>query len=320
MREVIESVQYVSERSRWVRIDHAVLDRFVRKRSIEPLRLPPWDPAYHFHDGTEKTVAYLLVVDALNFCFWPEKGKEKWRVCFGTERLDGYYALAAALTQAVKRGEPILDPGFLEAVTAERLARILDGHGELQLMRRRAENLNELGVFLSDSYGGEAARLVEAAKGSAARLARLLARELPSFRDTAEYDGREISFLKRAQIVAADLHGAFAGKAWGAFSDLDRLTAFADYKLPQVLRHLNMLVYEDSLARKVDRCITLPSGSPQEVEIRANTVWCVELMRRGLRERGISANAFEMDWYLWNLGQEEEFRHKPYHRTPTIFY
>jgi hypothetical protein len=29
-------------------------------------------PELHFYDGGPLTVQYLLVVDALNFCFWPD--------------------------------------------------------------------------------------------------------------------------------------------------------------------------------------------------------------------------------------------------------
>ena len=32
--------------------------------------------ALHFFDGGPLTVQYLLVIDTLNFCFWPEGGLE----------------------------------------------------------------------------------------------------------------------------------------------------------------------------------------------------------------------------------------------------
>ena len=119
---------------------------------------------------------------------------------------------------------------------------------------------------------------------------------------------------------AADLFGAFNGNKWGRFSDLDSLTAFADYKLPQVLRHLGVLRYEDALAKKVDQKTLIVAGSPEEVEIRANTIWAVELIRQELHAMGNPLNAFEIDWILWNLGQYDRHGIKPYHRTITIFY
>ena len=187
-------------------------------------------------------------------------------------------------------------------------------------MDRRLENLKDLGRVLLKSYGGEAVRLVEAAGNSAANLARLLAGEMTSYRDTAHYRGRKIFFYKRAQILAADLYGAFGGRAWGGFEDMHALTAFADYKLPQVLRHLGILRYTDSLARRVDGNEHIPSGSEEEIEIRANTIMAVEMSRRELTRSGRTLRAFEIDWILWNLGQDEEFRKRPYHKTVTVYY
>lgn len=320
MNAVLETSRHVMERSRWVHVDRPSLDRFVSESHHAGIRLPTWDARFHFNDGDEKTVAYLLVLDTLNFCFWAPPGEEKWHIRHRSRRLDGYYALAAALKEAVEAGVPVLEASFLADMTPERLSGILGGRGRLQLMDRRAQNLNELGRVLMESYGGAAANLVEAAEGSAVALAGLLATELPSFRDVARYGSRDIWFLKRAQLFAADLHGAFQGRNRGSFSDMDRLTAFADYKLPQVLRHLGILVYDRALEDKVERLEPLPPGSPEEVEIRANTVGCVELLRLGLERAGRAARSYEIDWFLWNMGQDPKFRERPYHRTVTVFY
>jgi hypothetical protein len=101
---------------------------------------------------------------------------------------------------------------------------------------------------------------------------------------------------------------------------MDNVTAFADYKLPQVLRHVGVLQYNPSMDNKVDQGIFLEAGSPEEIEIRANTIWAVELIRQELTQMGKKLRAFEIDWILWNLGQESQFKIKPYHRTKTIFY
>ena len=101
---------------------------------------------------------------------------------------------------------------------------------------------------------------------------------------------------------------------------MDKLTAFADYKLPQVLRHLGILHYSKPLAQKVDQLVYLKVGSPEEIEIRANTIWAVELIRKQLEGKGKGLRPFEIDWILWNMGQQEDFKVKPYHRTLTIFY
>ncbi|MBW1797385.1 MAG: queuosine salvage family protein [Deltaproteobacteria bacterium] len=320
MREVLETTKYVAEKSRLVQIDKQALTRFVRKLLGDEIRVPPWDPCYHFCDGTEETVSYLLVLDSLNFCFWPPPGKAKWEIEYKSEKLSGYYAIAASLKKVFESGIPVTSSAYLAGLTSDELNRILGGRGELQLMGPRLQILNELGQVLLKDYDGKAHRLVEAADNSAAKLARLLAEKFSSFRDIAEYRGHEVFFYKRAQIFAADLHGAFNGKKWGRFGYMDGLTAFADYKLPQVLRHSGIIRYNGSLAKKVDQQVLLEPGSLEEIEIRANTIWAVELIRQELERMGKVLRAFEIDWILWNLGQDDAFRERPYHRTISICY
>ncbi len=320
MSKVLESAARVAAASRAVYIDAGALARFCGELTKGGLRIPTWDDAYHFNDGTEETVTYLLVLDTLNACFWPGPGSVRWEIDYGSTSLSGYYALAACLKRAFESGTPIRRADGLAGLSGDDLTEVFAGRGTLQLMDRRLDALRELGRGLLSAYDGEACRLVEAARGSAVGLSELLADTFSSFRDVATYRGRTVYFYKRAQIFATDLHAAFRGEGWGRFEDLAELTAFADYKLPQVLRQVGILCYAAELAHKVDQKIPLEAGSAEEVEIRANTIWAVEMIRRELNGKGIAVKPFEIDWILWNTGQAEAFRKKPYHRTVTIFY
>ena len=320
MWEVLETARYVTEKSSQVRIDEQALGHFSRKMLEQGIDVPPWDSFHHFFDAGKDTVSYLLVLDCLNFCFWPPQGKSKWEIEYKSRRVSGYHALAASLKKALESGIPIIKAQYLAQLSLGELKQVLGGQGELQLLKRRLRSVHELGKSLLGKYSGQAYRLVEAAQGSAVRLSRLLCEKMPSFRDEAEYHGHKVFFYKRAQIFAADLYGAFEGKDWGNFKDMDKLTAFADYKLPQVLRHLGILRYSKPLAKKVDQLVYLKASSPEEIEIRANTIWTVELIRKELDQMGKSLRSFEIDWMLWNLGQQEAFKVKPYHRTLTVFY
>ena len=77
-----------------------------------------------------------------------------------------------------------------------------------------------------------------------------------------------------------------------------------------------------SLARRVDARERLWPGSAEEVEIRAHTVWAVELMRgrAAWRTVGQSYAAYQIDWWLWECSQHLTGDVRPYHRTRTIFY
>ncbi|MCS6903434.1 MAG: queuosine salvage family protein, partial [Candidatus Bipolaricaulota bacterium] len=257
------------------------------------------------------------ILDSLNFCFWPEP---RWRYRYENEWLDGYLALASSLKEAVARGASVLEASFLAQINENQLSAILAGENEVPLLRERVAVLREAGAVLQAEYDGQAVHLVEEARRSTERLVTLLAQKFSSFRDEALYRGERVCFYKRAQIFCADLYGAFGGERWGEFTDIENLTAFADYKLPQVLRHLGILCYSSELFERIDRREELAAGSEEEIEIRAHTIWAVERLREELFKLGRTLRSFEIDWLLWNLGQREKFRQRPYHRTRTIFY
>jgi hypothetical protein len=279
--------------------------------------------ALHFRDGGARTANWVLLLDALNFCFWGEPNGPRWRVDWRGETLDGYAALAAVLSRALEEGQPLWDAAYLARLDDRTLAQILRPAAAcpmIPLFTARLENAREVGRVLLERYDGQFARAIERADGSAVELALLLAREFPSFNDVAAWRGEPVRFFKRAQICVADLREAFAGAGWGAFRDLDRLTAFADYKLPQLLRRHGALVYAAELAEQVDACVPLLAGSAMEVEIRAATIWAVELLRRALAERGVTQTASAIDYRLWAESQAPDPQLRPYHRTRTPFY
>ena len=320
MQEVLKTAYNVSRMSRRVHIDEKSLTDFSDKLAAGPIEIPSWDHRYHFFDGSERTVSYLLALDTLNFCFWPLSGNRKWEIEYESQNLSGYYALAASLKKAIETGIPITNAEYLAEVSLDSLKNILGGKGELQLMENRVKALNELGRFLLDKYDGQAGKLVGDSKNSAVKLVTLLTENLSSFQDTAYHLGHKVFFYKRAQIFAADLYGAFGGRDWGYFKDINELTSFADYKLPQVLRHLGILCYAEDLENKIDQGIYLEAGGAEEVEIRSNTIRAVELIRSTLSGLGKEIRSFEIDWILWNMGQQNEFKVRPYHKTVTIFY
>jgi hypothetical protein len=312
---VLGSCRLVAEKSRYVRVDEASVAGLAPGLARR-VRAPSWQQRYHWVDGTEKTANWLLVLDALNFSFW---GEPRWRVEHEGERLDGYVALAAALTRAVEAGRPLWDAGYLSALTPGELGEILAGENVLPLLDRRLEHLHEVGEVLQAKYDGWFTRAIESCNGSAVRLVQLVVSDFLSFDDIADVKGQEVRFHKRAQLLVSDLYGAFGGERWGRFTDLEQLTVFADYKLPQILRHWGVLTYLPSLAEKVDNRFLLPALSREEVEIRANTVWAGELLRRALAVRGAELRAFELDWWLWNESQSFPGM-APYHLCRSIYY
>lgn len=59
--------------------------------------------------------------------------------------------------------------------------------------------------------------------------------------------GKRIAFYKRAQILVADFWGIMEARGEGNIPNLDYLTMFADYRVPQALVYLGALRYSDTL-------------------------------------------------------------------------
>lgn len=261
---------------------------------------PPLDPESHYLEGEPEAVAdYLLTLDAINFGsgWFPllRKRHEHGRT------LGGYFTVAWALADHVREASPPypLTPAWLRGVSTREIAEILGQPAELELMSLYAQALRQLGNFLGER---RALDVVRECRGSAERLAEMLAGGMAMFADRG--------FYKRAQIVASDL--ALAGVA--RFDDLDRLTIFADNLLPHVLRREGVLVYDEALAARIDAGEVLPLGGPER-EIRACALHACELVsqRTGVPPR-------VLDNWLWNRGQDSAYKARPRHRCRTVFY
>lgn len=328
---VLTSTREVVLRAQSVQIDHTRIAQLAQQLTTGQsttdtpfLAVPAWPAHYHFFDGSERTVNWLLLLDALNFCFWGEKDQPRWQIAYQDEVLNGYWAEAASLRRAVEEDKPLWDARYLSNIDSQELATIFRGLSNdtpsIPLFEERLLAAREVGQVLQARFAGQFSQLVEQAGQSSIRLAQLLAEHFTSFRDVASYQNQEVRFLKRAQICVADLHGAFGGQSWGTFTDLEYLTIFADYKLPQVLHHYGVLIYVPALADKIAHQALLIAGSAEEVEIRAATIWASEFLRREIALRvEHTVTAMEIDQLLWHLGQDAAHM-QPYHRVRTIYY
>ncbi len=115
--------------------------------------------------------------------------------------------------------------------------------------------------------------MIDAADGSATAFAQRLG-SWDCFADSSPYDELTVPFLKRAQIAAADLHRAGSAR----FTDLDRLTMFADNLVPHVLRLDGVLAFDPGLVARIEAEQLIEHDSPEEVEIRACALHAVELI------------------------------------------
>jgi hypothetical protein len=310
-----EASAEVARRARHVGIDDEALEELAGVLARERPAQPSLDPAQQGLGDANRTLAFVITLNAINFGsgWFPHLKKRPG--------LSGYLTIAGALRERFEREGP-WSAGELERIRPADCA-LLFGQtleppaGELMELFARA--LNELGDFLVREHRGRFAGPVEEAAGSAERLVRVLAR-MPLYRDVARYEGFEVPFYKRAQITCSDLAEALRERGLGRFQDLDELTLFADNLVPHVLRSFGVLVYSPDLAKKLDAEELLPSGSAEEVEIRAAALHAVERLAGSCARRGWRAPPRRLDHLLWSRGQSARVKARPRHRTRCPYY
>ena len=179
---------------------------------------------------------------------------------------------------------------------------------------------------------------------SARAVVRALVETVPAFRDAQYLGDRSAAFgapgarckvwlAKKAQLVAAHLHGALAARhpALFGFADLEQLTVFADNVLPAVLRALRVIVLAPGLAARIDdadaTAVAAADGcggaswlrrGEEEGMLRAAAVAaCERIVARG----GGAFDARQLDAFLWKLGKEPQYRDVARHATKdTVYY
>lgn len=316
LERVLPSCRQVAERSRQVRIAWDRLPAYAERFAGQRIAAPPPDPAFHLLDRGAETLAFFLILDAVNFGsgWFPHLRKVQGQ--------SGYYTIAGALTRWCRR-EGVPSAETLQRLTPADCLQLFDqapaDTAILELMGYFSHALNELGTYISEKFAGDFTGPVRTAGGDAVALVEQLA-SLPGWRDVALYDGEDVVLLKRAQIAVADLHLAFGGRGYGAFANLDRLTLFADNLVPHVLRLDGVLHYDPALLARIETGGLIAAGSPEEVEIRACAVTAVDAMVSHLHSKGHDVTAMAIDGLLWHRGQDPAIKAHPRHRTRTIFY
>ncbi|KAF3490848.1 uncharacterized protein GIQ15_00365 [Arthroderma uncinatum] len=292
----------------------------------------------------ESTVDFIFTMDLLNFSFWSDEldASKRFAIEYRGKRWTGYWSLIAALQRAIDEEIPITSSDFWQdenECTEDVLRHVFRSatNEEIPLLQERIACLREAGTVLYKKYQCSFTQCIAEANGSAAALVNLLAQNFPCFRDETEFCGKQVRFYKRAQILVADLWACFQGESYGEFHDIDKITMFADYRIPQMLNQLGCLLYSPPLESIIRMRKPIPSGHPREVELRGTSIWCVELIRREIEtlqqqangnriEEGakpIQVNAILIDFLLYDTAKDMEKEGKeaiPHHRTRSIWY
>ncbi|CAB9521589.1 Queuosine salvage protein [Seminavis robusta] len=317
----------------------------------------------------ERLALFILAMDAINFCFWPSHVKEG-ATNFEYEHLAMAMAGMAREDEVAQLKNPIslssdyvFSPARLANMTLDEMTKLWDTHlaklaadstknsnnkqiSKLDNLETRCQLWKEVGQLLLNHWEGSILKFlaIQEPSGneenatfqsalSAPQLVDRIVDSFPGFRDchatttVGAADHAYLCLYKRAQICVGDWNASLRLQ----LTNLDQVTTFADYRVPQLLRHAGVLQYASSLADSIDRGEEIEKDSPEELTIRAATVVAVEDLVQELHrqqqqasdnESKVEFTAVSVDWYLWQAGEKmnNEGTLKPHHKTRTTFY
>jgi hypothetical protein len=289
----------------------------VAKEFIEAA-VPPWDNDLQLLGTPEETAQYYFFLDSINFCFWAPKGRKRWEYQINEEWVGGYYAYSRAIKDAFLRDPRFFDANYLSEISEGDFRSIFaSGRNDLLLVEERLQIIRENFRILQERFNGQALHLLHQGNMDSDKIVELLLEYFPSFNDSVTLEGKQVFLLKRAQIFVSDL--SFTGIPELSIKNLENLTVFADYKLPQILESFGVLKYSPELEEDIVNETLIPAGSQKEVEIRASSIAAIEQIRDEMQRLGRNISTNELDWVLWVRAKATTFK-KPHHKTLTTFY
>lgn len=316
MNKVYASSQYVVQNSEFVRINTKKLLEFCDNFTITSHEHRTTFLIFDFNSLTDEQKAnFLFIWTSIGFSFW---GEPKWEVYYNDKKSSGFIWLMDSLWRAIENWIPILDYNFLATISQEVMEQIFEGNTEIPMIQQRTSILKDIWNTVVTQCNGNIISLFDKEQSELELIEKIVAL-FPSFDDKTTYKWQEVYFNKRVQLFISDVFTVIDSKIH-KITSINNISALADYKIPQVLRKLWILEYNQSLAEKVDNKIEILQFSNEEIEIRANMVVAIHKITEKLQDLHLSYRVSDIDdavWLMWKKLLPGDF---PNHRTRSIFY
>ena len=295
----------VMKKSKHVKIttDQSKFDKVVSLvKTSKPDPFFDFDCHIDMSASIEDITSYVFVLDAQNFCFWPTD----WE----------YDNLAQSIKIAHQTNPDYIRPEFLSKVGLDEFKNLFFNNKDFPQLEERHRVVNELGQKTLKYFDGDFNNVIKK-NPDANMLLEAQTSFYLLFQDHAIYDGRQVFFYKRAQILIADLHAAYTQKLGvnNLIKNCEELTCFADYRVPQILAQYGIIEYSEELLQCINNGTVMDYGCQMEVELRAAMIQSVEMIAKLSK-----ICAIEVDWLLWQIGEREKNEIVPFHKVYSIYY
>lgn len=301
LEKIRESCNYVAENSRYVSINYDVLDNYIKNIDISKIKFWLSSNPYNLFDmNIDKIINFLLVFDAIDYCFW---GQPKWTIETSEGSKDGSDALLYALLNYVKEKDKV----DFSNVSFKEFSNILKGNIDIPFLKERYNTIISICDIVNKKMNGNFYNYIKNINTDT-ELFNIIINNFKDFYDERQYNDRTIYFYKLAQLLTSDiLH--IKELINGTKVDYSHLVGCADYKIPQTLRALGILEFNSELSNVVDNKCLIEENSIYEVEIRANAIAVINYITSSL----VGICSIDINDYLFLSSKSVKNIVKPYH-------
>ncbi|KAI3642169.1 hypothetical protein MP228_011724 [Amoeboaphelidium protococcarum] len=289
--------------------------------------------------GYNDVLNWIFLSDLLNYSFWCDP-QSVYKVTYDGVTYSGYWTLHACINRALDEGHNLLDvKAMVQNCDYDLFKSIFRGNDpdiEMPLIQTRYDNVMEAYKIMLQQFDAQFSNIVAAGNRNSQNLISIMLEHFPTFRDESRFqlkDGStmDVYLYKRVQILVADVYAAFKSypeytNGDTDFLDIDSITMFADYRVPQCLLAIDVLSYSQQLNDVLRKGGLIENGDHMEVEIRANSVIAVEKIVDRIRvlhpDLVHKVNAILVDFFLWDYAKLESHSMSdiPIHKTRCIYY
>lgn len=307
-----EKFKYVVDNSKYVSIDYNRVNDFVK--DLGKPKYEHWYKEIDLKLNDKEWILLAFIIESMNFCFWQ---KPKWKIEYHGDIVSGSNALFYSVIREVENNSKFLNVEYLYNLTKEDFKKIFEAvEGNVPLIDERYSNFKEAVNFVhnNNNFYNDLYNIK-----SDVELLNYITSNLTSFDDKSMYKGKIIHFNKRATLLANDLF-YMSETIRKNLGNVNNLSGCADYGIPRTFRDYGILKYSKELKELIDNEKEIMHDSEMEIEIRANMLYVIELIKEELKNNNILINSVELDNLIWWIGKKNKDRKSVAHHTITIFY
>lgn len=314
LEEILKTCTYVTKNSKHVSINYEKIDDLIiQLKNYKSKRHYLMNMPYDIYKmDTDNLINLLLIYDSINFSFW---GDPKWTITSENNSLDGSIALFDLVFRLFEKKDSKTVFEYLNNMTLEEFKLFLKGNIDIPLVEERYNIIKEVTNTVIQKMDGNFYNKIKNINNDI-ELFNFIITSFNSFADERTYENKTIYFYKRAQLLTSDILHMLEEKE-NIKVNYTNLLGCADYKIPQVLNSLDILIYDEELSGILENRIEIKENSVYEVEIRSATIVVINDIYNNINK---VISRIDINDFVWLKSQDKAKINKFYHLTRTTSY